>query len=103
MRFTTLFASIVSGLCMFGLLAASASPTASAAPDAQVRTHTPGNVAATATAVFYVLPSANGKVSVSVTWAVVNLRRPSKSPKASLLPKNTGARKQNRPTLRRCT
>lgn len=50
MRPTTLFASIVIGLCTFGLLAASATPTASAAPDVQVRTRTPGNVAATATA-----------------------------------------------------
>jgi hypothetical protein len=50
MRPTTLFASIVTGLCALGLLASAAAPTVSAAPDAQARTRTPGNIAATATA-----------------------------------------------------
>lgn len=51
MKIQTTLASIVIGMCAFGLLAVSATPAASAAVAEQIRTRTPPGLAGTATVI----------------------------------------------------
>jgi len=67
MKIQTTLASIFIGICALGLLAVSATPTASAAVDEQVRTRTPPGIVGTATAIKATADAAATKIKATAT------------------------------------